>query len=260
MMADGSLVVVPTIGSITYNVRVGDPSFGLEGDHVEPGVSIVNDNPNFNAALCLLACIGNRARIISGEAKGSTGYVTGIHGGCDHVIIDFEPETLEKMVIGDEIQIKTYGQGLKLEDHPDIQLMSLDPELLDKLGITEDGPVINVPVTAVIPAHLMGSGIGCNSAFTGDYDLMTADMDEIKKYGLEKLRFGDLVFLDNCDNTYGRCFRNGAVSVGVVIHSDCAPAGHGPGITTIMTACSGNIRPIISEGANIASYLEIICN
>lgn len=257
MEHDGNLVVVPTIGSITYDVRVGDNAFGLVGDHVEPCVSILNPDRTFNSALCLMSCIGNHARVLSGEAKGAVGRVTGIHGGCDHVIIDFPPEILEKMAIGDEILVRTYGQGLKLEDYPDIKIMSIDPDLFEQLGIREEGGQLAVPVAAVIPAHLMGAGLGENSAYTGDYDLMTADMSEICKYHLETLRFGDLVFLENCDNSYGRCFRNGAASIGVVIHGDCAPAGHGPGITTIMTTSVPGLKPIVTPAANLAHYFGI---
>ena len=40
--ADGHPVVLPSVGGITYNIRVGDLACGWEADHVEPGVSIEN--------------------------------------------------------------------------------------------------------------------------------------------------------------------------------------------------------------------------
>ena len=40
--ADGQPVVLPGVGGITYNIRVGDPACGWEADHVEPGVSVQN--------------------------------------------------------------------------------------------------------------------------------------------------------------------------------------------------------------------------
>jgi len=40
--SDGRPVVLPGVGGITYNVRVGDPASGWEADHVEPGVSVEN--------------------------------------------------------------------------------------------------------------------------------------------------------------------------------------------------------------------------
>lgn len=202
------------------------------------------------------ACIGNEAKVISGDGKGAKGYVTGMHGGIEHVMICFEKEDLENLAIDDKILIKAYGQGLKLEGFEDIQLMSIDPDLFEKLGVTEKDGKLQVPVVAEVPPYLMGSGIGSPSAYTGDYDIMTADTEEIKRLGLDKLRFGDLVLLEECDNTYGRGFLKGAVSIGVVIHSDCVKAGHGPGITTIITSKKSIIEGIIDKDANIGNYMK----
>lgn len=33
----GNPFLLPGIGGITLNVQVGDPAFGLAGDHIEPG-------------------------------------------------------------------------------------------------------------------------------------------------------------------------------------------------------------------------------
>lgn len=143
---------------------------------------------------------------MSGEAKGKKGYVTGMHGGIDHVIIHFENEILEDL--------------------------------------------------ATVPPYLMRSGIGSPNPASGDYDIMTADVEEIKRLGLDKLRFGDLVLLQDCDNIYGRGYLKGAVSIGVVIHSDCVKSGHGPGITTIMASKKPVIEAIINENANIKNYME----
>jgi hypothetical protein len=59
------------------------------------------------------------------------------------------------------------------------------------------------------------------------------------------------------DNAYGRSFRKGAVSIGIVVHSDCRLACHGPGITTLMTSPSGRITPVKDPEANIADRLGI---
>lgn len=253
----GEPMVLPATGGITYNVKLGDSAFGWAGDHVEPGVSIKNDNSSENIALMTLSCIGNEAKVISGDAKGATGYVTGMHGGIDHVLIYFAQEDLEKMSVDDKILIKAHGQGLSLLDYPNVKVMTIDPELFLKLGIEEKNGKLFVPVTAVVPAYLMGSGIGSGSAYNGDYDIMTADEEEIKRLGLDKLKFGDIVLLQDCDNTYGRGYLKGAVTIGVVIHSDCIKMGHGPGITTIMTCKENLIEGILSEKANIKNYLPI---
>lgn len=253
---DGDPCVLPATGGISYNVKVGDSAFGWSGDHVEPGVSIKNENATENAAVMTFACIGNEAKVVSGDAKGAKGYVTGMHGGIDHVLIYFKSEDLENLAIDDKIMIKAYGQGLKLENHKDIHVMSIDPDLFEKLGIEEAGEKIKVPVVGIVPPYLMGSGIGSNNAHSGDYDIMTEDMAEIKRLGLDKLRFGDLVLLQDCDNTYGRGYLKGAVSIGVVVHSDCIKAGHGPGITTILSSKKPIIEAVIKDKANIADYME----
>lgn len=254
----GKAHVLPATGGITYNVRVGDSVFGWSGDHVEPGVSIRNEDKNENGALMLFACIGNEARVVTGDAKGAKGFVIGKHGGIDHVLIEFKEEDLEKMAVDDKILIKAWGQGLKLLDYPDVEVMNIDPRLFLNIPIKEEDGRIKVPVVAEVPAYLMGSGIGAATAFSGDYDIMTEDMEEIKRLGLDKLRFGDLVLLKDCDNTYGRGYLKGAVSVGVVIHSDCIKMGHGPGITTILTCKSDKIEGYIDERANIINYIDYI--
>ncbi|MCU9809315.1 DUF4438 domain-containing protein [Paraclostridium sp. AKS46] len=252
---EGKPVILPSTGGISYNVKIGDCVYGLAGDHVEPGVSIRNEDVRESNALMTFACIGNEAKVVSGEAKGAKGYVTGMHGGIEHVLVHFDEETLENLAIDDKIMVKAYGQGLKLEGFDDIHIMSIDPNLFEKLGIIEKDGKIQVPVVAKVPPYLMGSGIGSSSAYTGDYDIMTADFDEIKRLGLDKLKFGDLVLLEDCDNTYGRGYLKGAVSIGVIVHSDCVTLGHGPGVTTIMVSKTPIIEGIIDGNANISKYI-----
>jgi len=253
---EGFPMMLPATGGISYNVKVGDCAFGLSGDHIEPGVSIRNEDKNESDALMMLACIGNYARVVSGDAKGAVGYVTGTHGGIEHVLVDFDRDDLEKMAVNDQILIKAYGQGLKLLDYPDIAVMNIDPVLFDKIEIKEKESKIYVPVTAKIPAYLMGSGIGSLSAYSGDYDIMTADRKEVERLGLDKLRFGDLVLLEDCDNTFGRGYLKGAVSIGVVVHSDCVKMGHGPGVTTILSCKSSQIEGYIDANANISVLMK----
>lgn len=255
--SEGIARVLPSTGGITYNVKLGDPAFGWAGDHIEPGVTIRNADEKENLALNLLSCIGNEARVITGDAKGAKGYVTGGHSGVEHVIVYFTEEDLEKMAPGDKILVKACGQGLELLDYPQIKVMNIDPTLFLQLGIKEEHGKIKIPVVAEVPPYLMGSGIGSPTAYKGDYDIMTADKDAIIQNGLDKLRFGDLVLLRDCDNTFGRGYLKGAVSVGVVIHSDCVKLGHGPGITIIATCKESLIEGIYRSDANIANYLSI---
>lgn len=253
---EGQPQILPATGGITYNVKVGDPAFGWAGDHVEPGVSIRNEETNENAALTTFACVGNTAKVVSGDAKGALGYVVGVHGGINHVMIAFEQDDLENMAIDDKILVKGHGQGMQLLDYPEISVMSIDPELFDKLKITETDGELTIDVVAEVPAYLMGSGIGSPSAYTGDYDIMTADTDAIKEFGLDQLRFGDIVLLRDCDNSYGRGYLKGAVSIGVIMHSDCVKMGHGPGVSTIMTTKKALIKGHINPDANIGKYMS----
>ena len=110
--ATGKPLVLPGVGGITYNLRVGDPACGWEADHVEPGVSVENKENDArsgqatNTAFNILACVGNQATVAIGEKKGTKGAVTGKHGGIEHVLVDFSSEILENLLIGDRILIK----------------------------------------------------------------------------------------------------------------------------------------------------------
>ncbi len=253
--------ILPSIGGITVNIQVGDPAFGWAGDHIEPGVSCTGDtNKPFehpNNSLQVFACVGNKARVISGEAKGAEGVVIGHHSGSEHVIVDFPREAKEKMTYDDKIIISGKGQGLALTDFPGISLFNLDPDLLKKLNITVANAKLRVPVTTLVPAACMGSGLGASNVATGDYDIMTGDPETMKQYGIDKLRFGDFVALLDHDNRFGRDYHKGAISIGIIVHSDCTLSGHGPGVTTIMTCATPLIEPVIDPAANIADLLGI---
>jgi hypothetical protein len=107
------------------------------------------------------------------------------------------------------------------------------------------------------PAAALGSGIGAPHVAKGDYDIVTSDPQTVADYGLDKIRFGDFVALLDHDNRYGRAYRQGAVTIGVVVHSDCLRAGHGPGVTTLMTCGTSLIEPVIDPRANMADLLQI---
>ena len=62
---EGIPAILPGIGGITYNVKIGDSAIQWEADHVEPCVSIRNKDTEENGALNLLACIANNAKTFS---------------------------------------------------------------------------------------------------------------------------------------------------------------------------------------------------
>jgi len=47
------------------------------------------------------------------------------------------------------------------------------------------------------------------------------------------------------------------MTIGIVIHSDSFYAGHGPGITTLLTCPKGMIEPVLDKNANIADVMKI---
>jgi hypothetical protein len=257
--SDGAPHVMPGTGGITYNVSVGDSALDFVGDHIEPGVSVTLNSSeaerNILGGLSILACVGNEARVMSGQALGARGVVTGKHGGVEHVIIDFSRVTLEKLAIGDIIQIRSKGQGLQLKDYPDVHVMNIDPGLLGKLGIISRNKQMIVPVTHVIPSSIMGSGLGSRHSYSGDYDIQLGEKESIKKLGLQNLRIGDLIAISDADCRFGRTIRSGAISIGVVVHGACITSGHGPGVTVLMTTIKKLIVPRIVEGANLSVHL-----
>ncbi len=253
--------VMPGTGGITYNVSVGDSALDFVGDHIEPGVSVTLKSSEAERSvlggLSILTCIGNEAMVMSGPVAGKKGIVTGKHGGVEHVIIDFARTILDKLAIGDTIQIRSQGQGLELKDYPDVHVMNIDPGLLGKLGITSRNKQMIVPVTHVIPASIMGSGLGSRHSYSGDYDIQLGEKETIRKFGLQNLRIGDVVAINDADCRYGRTIRSGATSIGVIVHGACITSGHGPGVTVLMTTVKKLIVPKLEEGANISIYLGI---
>jgi hypothetical protein len=237
------------MAGICYTARVGDPAFGWESDHLEPGVSIRNKIDGPEHALHYLACIGNDAVVTSGAAAGARGTVTGEHA---HIMVDFLPEEIELLAIGDRVQIHAFGSGLRLLDHPHVQLHKCSPRLLDALRLeTRPDGKLAVPTVAEIPSHLMGSGAELMADYV-DQDFMTSDRAEIQAWRLDRLRLGDIVAVQNQDHTWGRGYYQGAVTIGLIIHGDSAWTGHGPGVLDLLTSRAGAIVPVLDPDANIA--------
>jgi hypothetical protein len=246
----------PGTGGITYNFTLGDNAFRLAGDHVEPDVSTKNPDKDKNIAYVSYSCLGNEAIVVSGDAKGSKGHVIGKHGGIDHIMIHFDEEAKQKLVIGDKIQVKGWGQGLVIEGLAGLKVYNIDPDLLDKLPVSIKDGFVLFPVVASIPGYLMGSGVGSGNPTGTDYDIITHDRSLMNRLGIDKLRIGDFVAIENHNNSYGiGGYREGAISIGVVAHSDCISTGHGPGIVVIMTSPDGIIKTEISNEMNLKHFL-----
>lgn len=254
---DGEPFILPSVGGINLNVRVGDGAFAYAADHIEPAVSLRNADDRVNAAFNTMACIGNEAIVVSGDAKGARGRVTGKHGGIEHVMVDFDPGAMRSMAIGDKVQIWSCGLGLRLLDFPEISVFNCDPDLLEAWAPEPHDGRLRVRVAKTVPAAVMGSGLGRSTVLRGDYDIQTFDDETAQRYGLRDLRLGDIVAIVDADHSYGRIYRRGAISVGVVVHGRSFVAGHGPGVTSLLTSRSGAIDTVVDKSANLATILEL---
>jgi Domain of unknown function (DUF4438) len=261
---DGVPRVLPGTGGIVLNRRIGDLCVGLAGDHIEPGVALHNnqrevvgprDGPN--NALITYACVGNVARVISGPCTGKVGLVTGKHGGINHVLVDFPTEVLMRLQIGDRVQIASIGQGMRLLNHPRVEVLNCAPRLLTLWGMRARDGKLHVPVTHWVPAHAMGSGLGKNTAWRGDYDIQLADRATRQRYRLGSLRFGDLVAICNADVRRGPVYHQRRVTVGVIVHGDSTVSGHGPGVTPLLTGPAELVYPVLDAQANLAAIFNV---
>ncbi|MDK9708200.1 MAG: DUF4438 domain-containing protein [Desulforhopalus sp.] len=261
---DGVPRILPGTGGIAINQRVGNRCVGLAGDHIEPGVSLHNNNREIvgdkngpNLALLTYCCVGNIAQVVTGPCAGKQGVVTGKHGGIEHLLIDFPTDVLRRLRIGDRVQIFSFGLGLHLPDHPRIQAMNCSPRLIRRWGVRADKQCLHVPVTHLVPAKVMGSGIGQNNAIRGDYDIQLFDPKTTRRFNLDTLRFGDFVAIIHSDSRFGRAFRHNAITIAVVVHGDSTISGHGPGAMALLTGDRRCLIPIRDRNANLAQVLRI---
>jgi hypothetical protein len=261
---DGVPRILPGPGGIVLNCRIGDSCIGLAVDHIEPGVSLRNhqrgggvaaaDGPNL--ALITSACVGNTARVVSGPCRGATGLVTGKHAGVNHVLVDFDTRILSRLNIGDRVQVYSCGLGLQLLDHPDITVSNCSPGMLRRWNPTQRGGALEVRVTHVMPAAIIGSGRGQNAVSRADFDIELFDPRVRRRFGLDRLRFGDFVCVHNGDSRFGFSWRGDRTTIGIIAHSDSTVSGHGPGIVALLTGPASRIRPVFDANANIATLYE----
>jgi len=164
---------------------------------------------------------------------------------------------LRILQIGDRIQIESVGLGMRLSPQRNIELMNMSPALLRRWGISATREAIRVPVTHLIPARIMGSGLGKNNAWRGDYDIQLADPGIRKKYRLDRLRFGDMVAITDADNRRGPLYQSGFITIGIIVHGDSTVSGHGPGVTPLMSGPSQCLKLRQDMNANLAQIFNI---
>ena len=232
--ADGDAFLLPGMGAVTLGVHLGDPATGWATDHLEPGLSVRHRDVAANYALQFLTCVGNRVTVASGPAAGGVGVAIGQHA---YVLVDAPDAVLDEVTVGDAVTVRAHGQGLRLLDHPAITVKNLDPAVLEgwALRTMPDGR-LEVPVAVDVPAEAVGAGAGMHSEYANT-DLMGAyaGRSEDLSLGLESLRVGDFVALHDQDHRYGRGYRPGWTTIGVISTGQCALFGHGPGPSTLLS-------------------------
>ena len=119
----------------------------------------------------------------------------------------------------------------------------------------EDGQVA-FGVTAQIPAHLVGAGLGLTSE-GGSLHMQSTDRELLAELGLDRLRLGDLVALEDTDSRYNHGYLRGARAIGVVASTDGPRAGYGPGIAVFMTAPGGQLGSFDAPEANLVELLGL---
>jgi hypothetical protein len=256
---DGHAFLLPGMGGVTLGAHPGDPATGYAGDHVEPGLSVRQRDPGANWALQFLSCVGNEVRVASGPAAGSVGVVTGQHA---YVLVEAPEEVLLQVCVGDAVTVLAHGQGLRLLDHPEIVVKNVDPWLLGAMAGGGTGPAgvggrLRVHVAATVPAEAIGAGAGMVSEFANT-DLMGAyaGLGEDLSLGLEDLRLGDLVALQDSDHRYGRGFRPGYTTIGVISTGSCSLFGHGPGPSSLLSGPTDAFEIVQDTAANLRNLLD----
>jgi hypothetical protein len=80
----------------------------------------------------------------------------------------------------------------------------------------------------------------------------------LAELGLDKLRLGDVVAVQDTDSRYNHGYLRGAMSIGIVGQTDGPRAGYGPGMTIVLTAPSGQLGSYSAPGTNIATLLGLV--
>ena len=258
---DGNPSVGLGQGGIVYNIKPGDSCFNWAwGEKVEPGVSVDGiENDRAKGSFRNFTCVGNRAKVVKGDAKGKEGVVVGKVGGLPdrshHIVVYFREDVLEELSIGDKIQVKSIGIGLKFTEYPDIRAVGISPQLLDTMGLKDVNGKLGVPVTTVVPADYVGMGSGGAPVEASCWNVMTQSPDALEY--LKDVKLGDIVALKDILSAWGRGYYENAYTIGVVSTGASGKLGQGISVTTLMTCKESEIEPILDPNANIGKYFKL---
>jgi hypothetical protein len=258
---DGNPSVGLGQGGIVYNVKPGSSCFGWAwGEKVEPGVSVDGiGNDRAKGSFRNFTCVGNKAKLVDGEKKGEVGIVVGKVGGLPerkhHVVVYFKKNILDGLSIGDKIQVRSVGIGLKFIDYPLIRAVGISPKLLESMGLIEKKEKLGVPVTTVIPPDFVGMGSGGAPVEANCWNIMTQSPDALDY--LKHVNIGDIVALKDILSAWGRGYYENAMTIGVVSTGASGKLGQGIGVTTLMTCKEVGIEVILDPEANIGNYFDL---
>jgi hypothetical protein len=248
---------LPAAGGIALGVHATDPVGRWLADHLVPGASVsdAEARPSEPGALHLLACVGDRVRTADGHRLG---IVAGKRGGIapgfigpQLVGVEATDAALDGLAPGDRIVIETTGRGLALPDHPAVSLANLAPVALDALDLRETGATLTVAVRAVVPSTLAAAGLGSDS-WVGDLEIDDREDDRLP----DDLRFGDLVAFGDLDASTTRFHRVGHVALGLVSHGPSRAAGHGVGVTILLSGPAVELRLEVRDEASLGPWLR----
>jgi len=228
---DGRPYVPAGDGGIVLGLRLGESVFARDADHAAPGACLVHPDQAARHALAAYSCIGNLAVVRTGRAAGARGAVLGKRGEEGRVIAAFAQEDLARLRPADQVAVRACGQGWRPPGFPpDVAVLNLDPAVLTALPVApRGGGTVRAGVRMIVPSKLSGNGVGRPSA---SWDL---DLQIRAGLGAPDLLLGDLVAVSGLDARYNMGYRNGWLTVGLVMHGASPLPGHGPGITPILT-------------------------
>jgi hypothetical protein len=250
---DGRPFALPGMGGVTLGVHCGDAATGYAGDHVEPGLSVRHRDADANMALQFLSCVGNTVRVAAGPAEGAEGFVIGQHA---YVLVDMPETTMTEVTTGDPVTVFAVGQGLRFLDHADVVVKNSSPALVESMpGASLADGRLQIHVAAVVPPEAIGAGSGMVSEYANT-DLMGAyaGMSEDLSLGLEGLRVGDVVALTDQDHSYGRGYRQGHLTIGVISTGHCMLFGHGPGPSSLFSGPADAFSVVVDPDANLGTF------
>jgi len=160
------------------------------------------------------------------------------------------------LAVGDQILVRAEGVGMALPDCPGVACKSLSPKLFGLLPKRMEDGVLKIGVAGVVPAHFVGAGLGLTSE-GGSLHIQSTDRTVLAELGLDTLRLGDLVAVQDTDSRYNHGYLRGAMSIGIVGQTDGPRPGYGPGMTIVMTAPAGQLGWFSDPASNIADMLGL---